>query len=115
VRGAVFAQEGTPTAGEAIDTFISYPFPLAGAAPTPHIIDIGGTPPAGCSGGSSADPKADPGHLCIFLSQVTNVTTASPKTFPLPANGRFGVDFRINALLGNAWTSAGGTWAMTAP
>jgi hypothetical protein len=115
VRGAVFAQDGSPTAGQAIDTYISYPFPLAGAAPTPHIIELHDTPPAGCSGGSEADPKANPGHLCIFLSGSNNVQALSPKTFPLPANGRFGVDFQFNAIAGNQNTWAGGTWAMTAP
>jgi hypothetical protein len=114
----VFAQEGSPTGGQPIDTYISYPFPVAGAAPIAHVIDVGGTPPAGCSGGSSADPKADPGHLCIYISTKNNVSTVPTqpyRTFGIPGNGRFGIDFQFNADLLNVNSWAGGSWAMTAP
>lgn len=49
----------------------AFAFPLA-AAPTPHFIDVGKPVPAGCEG-SSANPGADPGNLCIFALDETNV------------------------------------------
>lgn len=84
------------------------------AAPAMHIIAPGGVAPAGCSGNAAA-PNADPGHLCIFGSLLSNagapntckVSTASCFT---SATDPWGASIFVNAsAVGTAQYFA--TWA----
>lgn len=57
------------------------------AAPAIHVIPVGGVPPAGCSGTATA-PNADPGHLCIFGSLLSNA--GAPNTCKVSTSACFG-------------------------
>ncbi len=39
-----------------------------------HFIAFEEEPPAGCKGGSSVDPSAEPGNLCIYSAEMTEAT-----------------------------------------
>jgi hypothetical protein len=39
-----------------------------------HFVGEGETPPAGCTGGTVENPKADPGHLCIYTGEFERGT-----------------------------------------
>jgi hypothetical protein len=52
----------------------SFAFPLS-AAPSPHFITSGESTPAGCTG-DSTDPGAEPGNLCIFVLESSNIGEA---------------------------------------
>ena len=113
-KGAwVYAVSGkTGFAGVAL----SFPIPLAGA-PTPHFIEAGATPPAGCSG-SVAAPAASPGNLCVFstfpLVDLTLRNFFDPEKFieSPTASGKTGAIVLFNATEGSQ--QAAGTYAVTA-
>jgi hypothetical protein len=103
--------------GSAFEEF-SFPIPLAsaiGSGANTHFIEAGGTVPAGCTGGSVADPKANPGHVCVYTSfapagtgtaQIVNVG------FEQGVSKSGGVILFSELAEGAA---AIGTWAVTAP
>ena len=93
----------------------SYPFELP-SEPTAHFVPVGAIPPPECPG-SSSNPQAMPGHLCVFervfsnqdLADViegTRVFTSQHDTFGS------GV-FVIAATVGTTYNY--GTWAVTMP
>jgi hypothetical protein len=95
---------------------ISYGFTLA-AAPTPHLLDPGAASTADCPG-TNQNPQAAAGHLCAYLSVLSNagthcVASAEPGWL-------CGTASETGA---NVWVDAGadgrvyaiGTWAVTAP
>lgn len=113
------------TVGEAS---ISFGIPLAQPllAAKAHFIDVGVTPPAGCTG-SPANPGAAPGNLCIFVGHSTNFSFASsclyePSIeFSCTAGGtgtKFGTTgadiFAVPTTSGTTMFVEG-TWAVTAP
>jgi predicted RNA-binding protein with TRAM domain len=52
----------------------AFMYPLS-SAPTAHYIASGAGVPAGCSG-TSTSPGADPGNLCVFEIQKSNLASA---------------------------------------
>jgi hypothetical protein len=101
-------------AGEADNTFYSFVFTLP-AAPTPHFIPHNGAAPAGCTGGTVANPKADPGHLCVYEIEPENSTVPSVCSI----NGCSGADdngFQIaRSSAAAGFSLSRGSWAVTAP
>jgi len=100
-------------AGEFHETYLAFVFTLA-SAPAAHFIPLGGTPPAGCPG-TSANPQADPGHLCVYEDNTGNTSSKLVCSSVLcPAATRWGAQIRGNsAAAGSSWMR--GTWAVTAP
>lgn len=94
---------------------ISFGFQLA-SAPIDHFIPDGAAPPAGCPG-SAVNPKAAPGHLCVYESSSQNrdsVIIFSTATGAPSVASRWGAGiWIIPAAAGNAYSY--GTWAVTAP
>ncbi|HEX2071701.1 MAG TPA: hypothetical protein VHF90_08670 [Thermoleophilaceae bacterium] len=101
---------------------ISFPIPLAAQIGSTgvHSVPVGGPAPAGCTGGTVADPKADPGHICVYARTFTN---ASFSTFLSPvvrASGEFDSGTDTSGALvvlteNGPGALAHGTWAVTAP
>ncbi len=93
---------------------ISFGFQMS-AAPTPHYIPLAGAPPAQCPG-TTANPAASPGHLCIYEASKTNLASLSV----FGATGTVGVTSKWGAGLWLVSTAAGsfwsyGSWAATSP
>jgi hypothetical protein len=116
----VFAFEHAPSAAEETgDVAVSFPFALAGA-PTPHIVAAGTSAPAECPG-SAEDPRALPGHLCIYEADAAGMISARTvydpaKAFAAGTAGRFGFGLRYTlGASADAAPRAHGTWAVTAP
>jgi hypothetical protein len=92
---------------------ISFGFSFA-SAPVPHFIEVDSTPPPECPG-TSRDPQALPGHLCVYESLVTRTDVRG-------INGPDGDDttYRFGARLFAYGSEPGvfisqGTWAATSP
>jgi collagen triple helix repeat protein len=98
---------------------ISFPIPLATdleEAKT-HYVKVGEAAPTGCTGGSVEEPKADPGHLCVYAFEEAAIgfMTLGPaggSSFPLDSS-KAGVV--VVGLLWEEGALARGTWAVTAP
>jgi hypothetical protein len=129
LRGGYAIRVSNGTAGQRIQTAISFGFTLP-AAPTAHYIPLGGTVPPECAGGTPAAPAAQPGQLCVFEAATTNITAGTGTTFD-QATGTDGQSDAygagIAATATNGVTNPGtatetfadtrlrGTWAVTAP
>jgi hypothetical protein len=92
---------------------ISFGFRFA-SAPVPHFIEVDSTPPPECPG-TSRDPEALPGHLCVYESFVERTNVRG-------INGPDGDDttYRFGARLFAYGSAPGvfisqGTWAATSP
>jgi hypothetical protein len=92
---------------------ISFGFRFA-SAPVPHFIEFESAPPPECPG-TSRDPQALPGHLCVFESFVSRTNVRG-------INGPDGDDttYRFGARLFAYGSAPGvfisqGTWAATSP
>jgi hypothetical protein len=112
VRGTYWMGDTAAAGFDLATSEISFGWRFA-AAPTPHFIQSGTTPPAACPGTATA-PAARPGHLCVYESLATNEGLRN-------VNGpsgdgstyRFGARLFIrSAAAGNYYS--GGTWAATA-
>jgi len=94
---------------------ISFGFALA-SAPQEHFLAAGSAPTAQCPG-SAADPKAAPGHLCVYESVSSNrgnVVIFTGTNGAVNQASRWGAGvWVIPAAVGNAFSY--GTWAVTAP
>jgi hypothetical protein len=99
----------TPAAGGST-TLIAYPLQLA-AEPEVVIVREGDTAPAECAGGTAAEPKAEPGNLCVYVTFEVELETITDNTWA-PQQG-----MRLN--LGFGGTNDGdnavviGTWAVS--
>jgi hypothetical protein len=106
----------TATPPQADNLFYSYGGFTLSAAPTPHYIPSGGPAPAGCVGGTVANPTADPGHLCVYENDRQG-TAGSPMVCSI--SGCSGSDdngFQIALSSGGPGVViARGSWAVTAP
>jgi hypothetical protein len=87
-----------------------------------HIVPKEGPVPAGCTGGTVAAPKADPGHFCVYVGRAVEGVPAEETPYMTvirpSAEGTGGADpsgavLQIITLeeLGYGW----GSWAVTAP
>lgn len=88
VRGNVMIVFSATAGGQVGGSEISFDSTFS-AAPAIHVIPVGGVPPAGCSGTATA-PNADPGHLCIFGSLLSNA--GAPNTCKVSTSACFGTD-----------------------
>ena len=110
LRGMYAWADRSAAAGYSPVVPLSYQFPLS-SSPTINVIAVGGASTA-AGPGTSANPQAAPGHLCVYQSrndgnqtfQVLNEVEA----------GRFGavLYFPISPSTDYEYE---GTWAVTAP
>jgi hypothetical protein len=90
---------------------ISYGLVL-GADPASHYVPSGGPAPAECPGDVN-NPRADPGHLCVY-ERVAVGTTGVLVDHPADAgSARFGAIVQGNTA-GSVDAIVKGTWAVTA-
>ena len=114
-RGTFALRENLPAAGEG-QTQIAFVLSLS-APPTVHYINDGTPPPAECPG-TPADPKANPGHFCIYEG-VAPINSTSRGEFDAVtgtnnvATTFGGAVFMDAAAAGD--TRIRGSWAVTAP
>ena len=115
LRGRYVARFTSRGIGDIGGTGIAFGFSLS-AKPTPHFIQQGTTAPAECPG-TPADPKAAPGHLCVFEGGFSNRTlpvisdvTAAAGTEVYGAGIAFASD-----IAGTVASVSSGSWAVTAP
>ena len=100
---------GSSAAGTAYES-ISFGFAF-GSAPTFHYVPGPVSVPAGCSGGTSSNPTAQPGNLCLYsngfaLNTAGAVVTGTPNDW--------GTLFTVNSTASGAFAD-GGAWAATSP
>ena len=96
---------------------VSFPVPLA-SAPAFHVIGVGQSPPAGCSG-NVANPSAAPGHLCVFVESSFGASAVIDANSPVtgdPGASRFGTELAAypDSDPGTTSVVTRGTWAVTA-
>jgi hypothetical protein len=97
-------------AGDPVGDAETFTYPLV-AKPTVHFIAPSAQPPTECPG-TSANPQAAPGNLCVYGAQGNSgVSIANPETAIFPDASRFG--FVVFDDFNGSSTS--GTWAVTAP
>jgi hypothetical protein len=85
------------------------------SAPTVNYIKSGDTPPAGCTGGTSAEPKANPGNLCIYEIGRANLTEPENQVGATedPESGVTLLSFQEEET--EMFALARGSWAVSAP
>lgn len=110
LRGIVAAADDVTAAGQIAMGKADFQIPLT-AAPIPHIIAPAAPAPAGCSG-TAANPGANSGHLCIFMTYVP------PNGGPLTLIDNTFTARRFGFAIYNNSTGAGrnefyGNWAVT--
>jgi hypothetical protein len=104
------------TAGHFLYANLSFQFPLA-SAPTGHII-LADASTTDCPG-TSANPQAAPGQLCLYESHSTNKGTMfslcslAGSCSDANAPSKFGVAIELNSTAAGFAFSTG-TWAVTA-
>jgi hypothetical protein len=116
IRGTYDIGTHVGVAGEFHSDAVSFGFTLA-AAPTPHFIQAGSTPPAQCPG-TKTNPQAAIGNLCVYENEAEN--QGSTPTIFNPATGvtgeaspwGFAVDVESTAVSN---LLSYGTWAVTSP
>jgi hypothetical protein len=118
LRGTFALRQELPAAGREGQTQIAFGFSLS-AAPTPHYIAFGTAPPAECPG-TPTDPKANPGHLCIYEGAAPINSTTRGEFDPSSPGGTENVATTYGAGVFMDATAAGdtrirGSWAVTAP
>jgi hypothetical protein len=109
LRGA-YSWAGRQTTGYSPTYAISYQFPLA-ATPVLNVIDIGGGGTTECPG-TSADPQAAAGNLCVY--QTRNDSGNTVGAFNEIEGGLFGAVL-FSSVPDNTDFQFNGTWAVTAP
>jgi hypothetical protein len=100
---------GSSSGGTAFGS-ISFGFAFA-SAPAFHYVPGPASVPAGCTGGTSANPTAQPGNLCLY-SNGFPLNTSGPKV--TGAANVWGTLFTMSST-SNAAFADGGTWAATSP
>lgn len=101
--------------GDAVQNGQSFAFPLA-SAPKAEVISPATATTANCpgiTGSSGQTPQAAAGQLCIYVTNVSNVSTAGV-TIPGVALTRLGFGLEATGE-GAGIFSAAGQWAVTAP
>ena len=102
-------------AGDMTQETTSFDFNLV-TNPVVHYIPAGTTPPGECPG-TLTQPRAQPGHLCLYESRAQNVGSSCVFN---PVNDACGASavrgfglFIVAAGAGDFWEQ--GSWAVTAP
>jgi hypothetical protein len=88
---------------------LSFNIPLATISEEVHYVKQAEAAPAGCTGGTAAEPKADPGNLCIYALEEANVIFVPSGGLPHPDTS--GALIGIFPSATNA--VAFGSWAVT--
>lgn len=118
MRGVVSARDTVTQSATPLEASISFPF-LVPETLEAHFVGLGATAPAACTG-SSANPTAARGHLCVYSNAERNLGAgnASPgfidsaTTFVTTVTRPFGITVRaFSASPGDAYFYA--TWAAT--
>jgi hypothetical protein len=117
-----YAIEFMPTAASQEGTTgITFQVPLAsapGAVRGTNIIPVGGTATAHCPG-SSANPTAAAGQVCLYEGFNSNVSDRCianvAGTWLCDASAKFGASVWITSAAAGTRTVSVGTWAVTAP
>lgn len=95
---------------------ISFAFPLA-AAPNSEFIDLSATSDSNCPG-TSANPTAAPGYLCVYAAYEQNVgsscITTTAGEWTCGAASQYGAAPYVTGAAAGRVASVG-TWAVTAP
>lgn len=120
VRGIWTASGFAASELEYAETAISFPLPMQ-SRPTVHLIGLGDLMPNACSGGVT-NPRAEPGHLCVFVGYQVNTQNAKgingsyDQLDPTASNAssRFGTALYVYPAAAGGY-EAGGSWAATAP
>lgn len=106
---------------------LSFPIPLPGELGngSVHYVKKGESSPGGCTGGSAANPTAEPGNLCIYTQAEDGVGVKYTSISITKAGGTTGGASTVGAVLAvipilsggvdMAGAYARGTWAVTAP
>ncbi len=109
LRG-IFSYTGHETSGNSPTEPISYPFPLASGA-TANVIGVGAKATTACPG-SSKDPRAEPGNLCVYETQDEGELELNASNEI--AGGRYGAVLSAKVPAETDFDFAG-TWAVSAP
>ena len=100
---------GSSTTGTAYES-ISFGFTFA-SPPTFHYVAGPLSVPAGCAGGTSINPTAQPGNLCLYSNGFPLNTTGPVATGAAEA---WGTLFTVSSEKAGAFND-GGSWAATSP
>jgi len=116
LTGVYLASSDTTAPGKTIAAAVTFQVPLA-SGPTGHFVGLGNPVPAECAGGSAVEPRAAPGHLCVFEAGTASRTFDD---FGNPENNKAGSPvgrrgFNIFFLATSSNAASLGTWAVTAP
>lgn len=109
VRGT-YELDGTASAANQLigGDSISFVYALP-STPSVRFVRQGATPPAECPG-TSSDPKAQPGFLCIYENTKSNIAADHPSVYNL---SRVGAGLFARST-GAGAAFSGGRWAATA-
>jgi hypothetical protein len=99
----------TPAVGGST-TLITYPLQLA-AEPEVVIVREGDTAPTECAGGTAAEPKAEPGNLCVYVTFEEELETITDNTWAPQQGMRLNLGF--GGTNGGANAVVIGTWAVS--
>lgn len=103
---------------------VSFPIPLPEVLDEAHVVimDSGEGGGAGCTGGTAANPKADPGFLCIYTAENGDLGATEVLKAGNPFSPGAGKTGAMIQALGNLFEIEGlegaiiaVTWAVTAP
>ena len=112
IRGK-YEIDGTATAAEELfdGDSMSFGYTLP-STPETKFVPFDATPPSECPG-SQILPQAEPGFLCVYEAQNSNISTAD--IYPIVYDPtRFGANiYAKSAAAGEAYSY--GSWAVTAP
>ena len=117
LRGVWLAEGTAAGAGGFVGDNISFGWTLS-AKPTQHFIKVGDAVPPGCSG-TAVSPGADPGNLCVFEVEHSNVNDAISEVWSPPSDAAHNAETYGAATFSNSTAAGnfefGGSWAVTAP
>lgn len=99
---------------------ISFGIPLAASIPATnvHVVPPATTGTAGCTGGTVAEPAADPGHLCVYVGEAQGTIPGQTRIFSgvsLLSEGASRSGAVVSVLGSTEAMQAVGTWAVSAP
>jgi hypothetical protein len=110
----------TPTGtfhGEPLSVPLSFTIPLSAPLDASHVhyVEKGETAPVGCTGGTVADPTAEPGNLCVYAASDLFLLFDAIEQAASPTE-EAGASTTGALLLfkGEEEASARGSWAVTA-
>jgi hypothetical protein len=109
IRGSYVIVDTAAAVGNQDQTPISYGFRLA-SAPARHYIQLGTTPPAECPG-SGSNPRARPGHLCLYETFNSNTSSRGVQAVSDP---RSGAEVTATSAAAGIYFIFG-SWAVTSP